>query len=75
MPSLRVTCPESAHLEEIEYEDHPLGLLISSCSGFSPACAVTCQRTCAARLDRRRRPSAGDEDAQLDADTLVSIRL
>ena len=50
-----VTCPETAHLELIEYEDHPLGMLICRCSRFRPPDDITCPRTCAARLDRRAR--------------------
>jgi hypothetical protein len=50
-----ITCPEIAHLELIEYEDHPCGMLIQACSRFRPPGAVTCPRTCAARLDRRDR--------------------
>jgi hypothetical protein len=50
-----VTCPETAHLELIDYEDHPLGMLVQACSQFRPACAMTCTRTCAARLDLRNR--------------------
>ena len=63
-----VTCPETAHLEEIEYVDTPVGMVIEACSRFRPACAVTCARTCAARLDRRRRDHASLDDAvtQLD---------
>ena len=57
-----VTCPESAHLAELEFEDHPLGMLITACSHFSPACAVTCARTCAARIDQRRRMFAEEEE-------------
>jgi len=56
-----VTCPETAHLEEIDYIDTPLGMLIEACSRFRPACAVTCERTCAARLDRRHRDHADIE--------------
>lgn len=54
MAFMLVTCPESAHLEEIEYEDDPLGMLIVRCSAFPPGCPMKCARTCAARLDRRR---------------------
>jgi hypothetical protein len=50
-----VTCPESAHLEMIIYEDTPLGLLIDACTRFQPGCMMKCPRTCAARLDRRFR--------------------
>ena len=54
MPKMLVTCPETAHLEEIDHDDHPLGLLIRGCSRFEPPCALGCRRTCAARLDRKR---------------------
>ena len=62
-----ITCPETAHLELIECEETPFGLVIARCSRFRPACAVTCPRTCAARLDRRDLPtqilSVGDDTA------------
>lgn len=67
MPSMLVTCPETAHLEQIDYEDHPLGMLIHACTRFDPPCAMRCQRTCAARLDRKH--AKGDDD-----DTNVSVR-
>ena len=54
MAIMLVTCPESAHLEEIEVELDPLGSLVTRCSAFAPCEAVDCARTCAARLDRRR---------------------
>lgn len=50
-----VTCPETAHLEIIEYNDTPLGLLILDCTRFHSTCAVECPRTCAARLDQCTR--------------------
>lgn len=52
-----ITCPETAHLEMIEYEQTPYGIVIAACSRFRPACAVNCPRTCAARLDRRDLPT------------------
>lgn len=68
MPSMLVTCPETAHLEQIVYEDHPLGMLIHACTRFEPACAMRCQRTCAARLDRKWRPIQPDgDDTQVKA--------
>ena len=71
-----VTCPESAHLERIEYLESTVGMLITACTRFSPACAVTCERVCAARLDRKRRRQAlDDEDTLVGDTTLVSIRL
>ena len=57
-----VTCPETAHLEEIDYVTHPLGLLIEGCSRFQGGCTLSCERTCAARLDRRRRASSQQFD-------------
>jgi len=55
MASRLITCPETAHLELIDFDDSPLGMLISGCSRFQLACAVSCPRTCAARFDRRDR--------------------
>jgi hypothetical protein len=52
MLSMLVTCPESAHLEEIELDIHPCGILIRRCSALDRQCG-DCPRTCAARLDRR----------------------
>lgn len=76
MPSKLVTCPESAHLESIEYEEGDLGMLITSCTAYSPACSVSCARTCAARLDRRRRTrDLVAIEVEVEEDTLVSIRL
>ena len=75
MPAMLVTCPESAHLESIEYEQDELGMLITSCTAFAPACAVSCAGTCAARLDQRRR-SRNFVRVEVDEEiTLVSIRL
>lgn len=54
MQRMLVTCPESAHLEVLEYVDDPLGMLIAGCSAFQPECAVRCARECARRLDRKR---------------------
>ena len=50
-----VTCPETAHLEMIDYEDTPHGMVIATCTQFR-TCTETCPRTCAARLDRRGPP-------------------
>ncbi len=75
-----ITCPETAHLELVDYVDDPLGMLVTACSQFRPACAVDCPRTCAARLDRGvREPTSwherGEETAPHDLgadDTFVS---
>lgn len=50
-----VTCPESAHLEEIELVFDPLRILVVRCSAFGADCPMACARTCAARLERKRR--------------------
>ena len=55
MARMRLTCPDSAHLEEVELEVDVLGLLVSGCTAFEPEWAVDCTRTCARRLDERRR--------------------
>jgi hypothetical protein len=54
MALMRVTCPESAHLETIQYADHPLGMLILRCTAFAGDCEPDCPRTCARRLDQKR---------------------
>jgi hypothetical protein len=64
-----LTCPETAHLEMIEYDEHALGMLVLTCSRYRPACAVACTRTCAARLDQKRlldRIRAPEIDVQAD---------
>lgn len=50
----RITCPESAHLEEVDLERTPLGLVVLGCSKFEPRCDVACARECARRLDARQ---------------------
>lgn len=60
MERKRITCPETAHLEEIEYERTPFGLVLHSCTRFDPACAVRCEGECARRMDRKERRDAGD---------------
>jgi hypothetical protein len=79
VPRKLVTCPETAHLEQIDFDRHPLGLLIRSCSRFTPACQITCARTCAARMDRRARDSSlpptlavSDEDLE-STDVIVML--
>lgn len=66
-----VTCPESAHLEEIELEEHALGSLIVACSAFCPATEVTCPGTCAARLDRKRLAAKKDPGALIGTTLLL----
>jgi hypothetical protein len=63
-----VTCPETAHVELIEHEQDPLGLLILACSRFRPPWDLQCARTCATRMDRRDRVVvlASGEETQVD---------
>lgn len=68
MERKRITCPETAHLELIDYEPTPLGALIVGCSRFLPRGSVSCSRECAVRLDHRdhrehRACSGQDVDA------------
>jgi hypothetical protein len=49
---MRVTCPESAHLEAIEYAVHRRRLRVIACS-TAPGCPVTCARTCETLLSRK----------------------
>lgn len=75
MPSMLVTCPESAHLEEIEVIDTPVGTLVQRCSAF--ACGVPdCPRTCAARLDQksRRRKRLADGSVLIATSVLRGAR-
>lgn len=60
MASRIVTCPHTERPERIDYQIHPLGILIDACSRFCPTDRLACPRSCAARLDAERR---GVEDA------------
>jgi hypothetical protein len=66
-----LTCPETAHLEMIEQEIHPLGLLVVACSRFRPSCVVDCARTCARRLDRQARRGDSDNEATVEDDVTL----
>jgi hypothetical protein len=66
-----VTCPNTAHLEEIAYLDHPLGVLITSCSASPAGCALRCERTCAALMDRRKRLERRTADPKIGTILLV----
>jgi len=61
MERKRITCPETAHLEEIECERTQFGLVIQSCTRFDPAREVRCAGECARRLDRRERRTLGHD--------------
>jgi Flavodoxin domain len=49
---LLLTCPETAHLEEVELEPTPLGVVIVGCSRYREG-NLSCPRECARRMDRR----------------------
>ena len=55
MASMLVTCPETAHLEQIEFDRTPLGILIGGCTRLGPGCSLSCERLCARMFDRRDR--------------------
>jgi hypothetical protein len=75
MKATWVTCPETAHLEKIEFLHSPVGRLIRACSRF-PGCRMDCPRTCAARLDRRDREAPVTEDVLAIGDsTRLGIKL
>jgi len=65
MRCMRVTCPETAHLEDLAVEHHPLGILISGCSAWESGTAQTCARRCAALLDRRERSRCEPDEVTL----------
>lgn len=50
-----ITCPETAHLEQIDLEHTSDGIVISGCSRFNPPDSIDCARECARRLDKRER--------------------
>jgi len=75
MASKFVTCPETAHLELIDYEPHPLGMLISGCTRFAPGCPVDCPRSCAARFDRRDRHPPDELEINLDVGDATALDL
>ncbi|CAN5360864.1 hypothetical protein BH11MYX1_BH11MYX1_09890 [soil metagenome] len=47
-----ITCPLSAHLEQLELERTALGTVVASCSRFGSE-PVTCSHECARRMDIR----------------------
>lgn len=60
-----VTCPDTGHIEEVELDHTPAGLVVAGCSRFQPTCAVDCPRECARRLDRRDRAAVDDRQRVL----------
>ncbi len=65
MERKRITCPESAHLETIEFERTPCGIVLDACSRFDPPHAITCAGECARRLDQRDRLHADDHSERV----------
>ncbi|HET9623408.1 MAG TPA: flavodoxin domain-containing protein [Kofleriaceae bacterium] len=57
----RITCPETGHLEEVEIERSPLGLVVIGCSRY-PDESLGCPRECARRMDRREHLAVEDRD-------------
>jgi hypothetical protein len=52
----KITCPDSAHLEEIEYTEDPVDgtiLGVHRCTRFHPSDTVDCDGLCAQRLNKR----------------------
>ncbi len=74
MASKLLTCPETAHLELVEYQPHPFGMLIDACSRFGAPCDVTCARTCAARLDQRARLCGDATSAEVPHARMLHVR-
>jgi hypothetical protein len=60
-----VTCPETGHLEQLELERTPVGLVIVGCSRLRPEDSPGCARECARRLDCRDRVVVDDRDRVL----------
>ena len=54
-----ITCPRTAHLEVIDYERTPLGLVVTGCTQFAPN-DVRCTCECARRFDLRDRANNAD---------------
>jgi menaquinone-dependent protoporphyrinogen IX oxidase len=61
---LLITCPETAHLEEIELEPTPLGVVIVGCSRYREG-TPSCPRECARRMDRRAHLDVDDRERVL----------
>ncbi len=58
MTRRKLTCPESAHLEEIDaVEDSATGAIVevTSCTAFEPPDSVNCDAVCAERLNDKIR--------------------
>ncbi len=72
MSRRKITCPESAHIEEIEtVEDAATGDIIEvkSCTAFHPPGVVECGALCAERLNRKLRRASDGEVATVSDDS------
>ena len=52
----KITCPETAHIEDIEFAESPVDgriLGVHRCSRFHPDDVVECDGLCAQRLNQR----------------------
>lgn len=52
----KITCPETAHLEEIEFDENPEdGRIVGvrTCSRFEPHDCIDCDTLCAHRMNER----------------------
>lgn len=55
-----ITCPESAHLEQVDLEDTEQGLVVTGCTYLARVPGRECPRECARRLDVRARIGVDD---------------
>jgi hypothetical protein len=69
-----ITCPDTGHLEEVELDHTPAGLVVAGCTRFQPRCAIDCPRECARRLDRRDREAVEDRQRVLVLYALPAAR-
>ena len=63
MERKQVTCPETAHREEVGFERTPSGIVIASCTRFPGELA--CTRGCAHEMDRRDRVAIDDRSERV----------
>jgi hypothetical protein len=63
-----ITCPETAHLEQIEYEGSTDGFRVIACSRFAPCDRLACSRLCEIRMNRRADAEREDRKACEPAD-------
>lgn len=70
-----ITCPETAHLESLEYYEDPTTgkiLGITGCTRFSSCHEVTCNCLCAKRINERLVADVKQLSDPADADDSVS---